>query len=78
MFFPEQWLLSVAVKKASYGIAKALLALVTAAKAASIEQKLGIHIDPSAFEAGAAAMVVAGVTMVHDWAKLKFPNAKWL
>ena len=74
----DQWLMNVAVKKAAYGAAKALLTLVVSAKAVALESKFGITIDPTTFQASAAAAFLAAVEALHDWAKLKFPNVKWL
>ena len=74
----KDWLLKVAIKKTAYGVAKAAAGLLAYSQVQSVFQALGIQVDPTKFEAGVALFVVGGLEMIHDWAKLKFPNSKYL
>jgi len=71
-------MVSVAIKKAAQGLAKGIVTFVLSAKAVTLETKLGIHLDTTTFQAGAAAFILAGLEYVHDWAKLRFQTVKWL
>lgn len=75
---PTEWLASVAIKKAVYGIAKGLTGLLAYSKAQAIAQTLGIKIDMEVFQAGLTTLMLAGASFVHDWARLKWPGLKWL
>lgn len=75
----EQWLAHVAVKKAVYAIAKGALALLAYQKAQAIQAQLGVHIDPEKFKDGLAALMLGGLEALHDWLKVRFPEAaKWI
>jgi len=72
---PQQYRVSVAIKKASYMIGKlitgyATAKLVTTGKL-SPEQTTQIELAITTITAG-------GLEALHDWAKLKWPEAKWL
>lgn len=75
----EQWLARIAAKRLMYILAKGAVALLTYQKAAVIQGQLGIQVDPQKFEAGAAAMMLGGLELLHDYLKVKFPSlSKWI
>ena len=71
---PANYRWQIAIKKASYTVAKLAVAGLVAVG-------VGGKVDPEhlrAFEEILALMLAGGLELVHDWAKLKFPSAKWL
>lgn len=75
---PEAWLARVAVKKAIYGIVKGAVGVLTYTKSQAVLHQLGINVDMEAFQSGLTALMLAGASALHDWAKLKWPNSQWL
>lgn len=75
---PADWEWKVAGKKVAYLLGKLAVAGLTYGKAAVLQQKLGIHIDPTTFEAGVTALVMSGIEALHDILKLHYPDAHWL
>ena len=78
MLGAQGWLAKVAIRKAIYGIVKGACGVLAWSQSQAVMQQLGIQIDPEAFQAGATALMLAGASAAHDWAKLKFPDNKWL
>ena len=74
----ENYLFSVAVKKAVYGVAKGLAGILMWTKAQAIEQQLGITIDPAIFRDGLTAFMLAGLSVLHDWLRFHYPNWPWI
>lgn len=74
----ENYLVSIAIKKLVQGLVKGAVTLMLSVKAVALEAKLGIHLDPVAFEAGSAAMILGMVELAHDWLKLRYPTLTWL
>ena len=75
---PKDYSWKVALKKVAYGIGKLALAGLAYGKAAELQTKLGVTLDPDAFEAGVATFAFGGLEAAHDWLKMKLPNIKWL
>lgn len=83
MFKPFDWLWNlvpngykwdVAIRKVSYTIAKFGIGFLAASAA-------GKHIDPkdlAVVEGVVGATVAGGLTWLHDWAHMKWPDKKWL
>ena len=74
----QQWLATVAIKKAIYPAVKAIVALVVSAKAVALEKKFGIHIDIQTFQLAVGSALFAIEHDVHMWAKTQWPNVSWL
>lgn len=75
---PEQYRVGVAIKKASYTVGKLAVAALTYGK---VKTMVGDHLTPdqiTEIQTAAAGVTAALLTGVHDWAKLKYPNATWL
>lgn len=71
---PHDYKWSVAIKKTSYTVAKLGVAAIVATS-------VGKKISPAsiqAFEEVVGLLVAGGLTLVHDWAQVKFPKQKWL
>lgn len=71
---PSEWKFSVAIKKATWTIAKTTVALAAGTK-------LGKEISPENWltvTEVSATLMAGAMKLVHDWARLKWPNAKWL
>ncbi len=71
---PENYKFSVAFKKMSWTIAKTFVALVSGTK-------IGSQVAPDQWlivTEVSSALIAGGMKLVHDWARLKYPNAKWL
>ena len=71
---PSNYRWTVAIKKASYTIAKLWVAGLLAL---GIGEKVDAE-QLKAFQEGLALVIAGGLEVAHDWAKLKYPNAKWL
>lgn len=71
---PQNWLAKVAIKKASYFVAKLVVSGITAI---GIANKIPGE-NLLSFEATVAAVIGGGLEILHDWAKLKWPDKKWL
>lgn len=77
-YIPSDYKWSVAIKKASYTLAKLATALLTMGKAKDV---FGDNLTPEQIQqiqAAVGAVVAAGLEGLHDWLKLKFPNVQWL
>lgn len=75
---PEQYRVGIAIKKASYMIGKLAVSFLAYGKVKSI---VGDHLTPdqiTQIQTAAAGVSAAFLEGVHDWAKLKWPNATWL
>jgi uncharacterized membrane protein len=71
---PDQYKFGVAFKKIAWTIAKTLVALVAGTK-------IGNQVAPEQWlvvTEVSSAMIAGGMKLVHDWAKLKWPNISWL
>lgn len=73
---PEGWIARVAAKRIVYGIAKGVAGILTYSKAQALQQQLGISVDPETFQAGIAALMLGGLSALHDYLRVKFPNSK--
>ena len=71
---PSEYKWSVGIKKAAWTVAKTTVAFIAASK-------LGKELKPEDLtkmtEIG-TLVLVGGMKIAHDWARLRFPNAKWL
>lgn len=74
----EGYLVGVAIKKGLWALAKGITSFVISDKALALEAKFGIHLDPQVFQAAVGSALFAAQHVVHDWLKMKFPNARWL
>ncbi len=72
---PEEYRVGVAIKKVSYTVGKLAAGLITAKLVSS--GKLTPE-QCNQIQLGVTAAVAGGLTMLQDWAKLKYPNATWL
>ncbi len=72
---PEQYRVSVAIKKASYMVAKLATSFITARLLTT--GKLNAE-QCSQIELAITTVMAGGLEAVHDWAKLKWPNTAWL
>lgn len=71
---PNEYKWSIGIKKASQAAGKFAAGLLVGSV---IGQKLSPdHVK--AVEAVLATLTMAGLEAFHDWAKLKYPNVKWL
>ena len=71
---PSEWKFSVALKKATWTVAKTGVSLLAATK-------LGKEISPENWltvTEVSAALMAGGLKVIHDWARLKYPTVKWL
>lgn len=71
---PSEWKFSVAIKKATWTVAKTAVSLVAGTK-------IGKEVSPDNWVVVtevSAALMAGGLKVVHDWARLKWPDAKWL
>lgn len=72
---PEQYRVGVAIKKVSYTVGKLAAGYLTSKLVTS--GKLTPE-QCSQIEMGVTAAVAGGLTLVQDWARVKYPNATWL
>lgn len=75
---PEGWLGRIAAKRVAYGLAKAVATLLAYAKTQEMLAFLGIHVDAAKLQEGVAVATLGIMELAHDWARMKFPNVKWL
>lgn len=71
---PDQYKWSVAGKKVAYTAAKFGIGWAAGTK-------IGRTVSPENWqtvEAVSGALIAGGITYIHDWARLKWPNQKWL
>lgn len=71
---PNDYKWSVGIKKGAWTIAKTLVALAAGTK-------IGEQVPPDQWlivTEVSAALLAGGMKLVHDWARLKYPNVKWL
>lgn len=71
---PHDYKFSVAFKKIGIIAGKALTGLI-------VGSTLGQKLSPQNVEAVGSVLTIlttAGLEAAHDWARLKWPNAKWL
>jgi len=72
---PEQYRVAIAIKKVSYTVGKLAAGFLTAqliAKGKLTPEQCG------QIELATTAIVAGGLEAVHDWAKVKWPDQKWL
>lgn len=77
-FIPQEYKWSVAIKKASYTVGKLAVAVLSMGKAKAV---FGDNLTPeqiAQIQASVGTVVAAGLEGLHDWLRLKFPNAAWL
>lgn len=75
---PEQYKVSILIKKASYTVGKLAVAGLMYGK---VGQFLGAHLSPdhlAQIQLAAATVTAAGLEGAHDWAKLKWSETRWL
>lgn len=73
-FIPQEYKWEVAVKKVSWTIAKTGVALLAGTK-------IGQHVSPDDWNKAtemSAIAVAGGMKLIHDWARMRYPNVKWL
>lgn len=73
----EQWLWQIALKKGVLFAVKAIIGIITGVKVAPVLAQLGISVDPITLEAGLATLIGSLLTIVQNWAKMKF-GLSWL
>lgn len=71
---PPSYKWSVGIKKVSWTIAKTGVAIVAGSK---IGEKVPLEHWLIVTEVS-AALIAGGMMWIHDWAKLKYPDQKWL
>jgi hypothetical protein len=72
---PPNWLWTVAVKKVAYMIAKVGVGYLTAKAVTSGQLTLD---QVAQMQITTTASVTAVLEAAHDWARMKWPDAKWL
>jgi hypothetical protein len=73
----QEWLWTIALKKGVLFAAKAIIGIITGLKVAPVLAQLGITVDPVTLEAGLATLIGSLLTIVQNWAKVKF-KLTWL
>lgn len=71
---PRGYKWEVAIKKVSYTVAKVGIGFLAGSA-------IGKKLQPehlAAVEAVSGALVAGGLTYVHDWLQVKYPEARWL
>lgn len=71
---PADYKWSVGIKKAGIMAGKAIAGLL-------VGSQVGAKLSPQHVEAVGTVITVlttAGLEWLHDWAKMKYPDAKWL
>ena len=68
---PNSFKWSVMTKKAGYAMAKLIVAGITSVT-------VGKDIDIKGFEEGLALVLIGTLEAGHDWARMKWPDVKWL
>lgn len=71
---PADYKWSVGMKKAAWTIAKTGVSLLAGTK-------IGLEVSQENWlvvTEVASALIAGGMKLVHDWAKLKYPNVTWL
>lgn len=68
----QKWLWTIALKKGVLFAVKAIIGIITGLKVAPVLAQLGISVDPVTLEAGLAALIGSLLTIVQNWAKVKF------
>lgn len=72
---PEQYRVGIAIKKASYMVGKLTAGFLTA----QLVTKGKLTPDQcSQIQLGLTTLVAGSLELVHDWAKVKYPDATWL
>jgi hypothetical protein len=75
--FPEDWKFSVAAKKICYMAAKFVVAILTMGKLKSV----GSHMTPeqlAQLQTVIGGLTAASLEALQDFARLKWPEVKWL
>ncbi len=75
---PQDYKWSVAIKKASYTVGKLAAAGLMMGKAKTL---VGSHLTPdqvTEIQGAVGAAAAAFLEGIHDWARVKWPNATWL
>lgn len=75
---PADYKWNVAIKKASYTVGKLVAAGLMMGKTKTM---VGDHLTPdqiTQIQGAIGAVTAAGLEGIHDWAKLKWPDKKWL
>lgn len=71
---PNDYKWSVAIKKAAWTVAKTGIALLAGTK-------IGSTVSPDQWTVvteASTALIAGGLKLIHDWARLKYPDVKWL
>lgn len=71
---PNEYKWQVGLKKAAWTIAKTGIAMVAGTK-------IGEKVPPNQWlivTEVSAALLAGGMKLIHDWARLKWPDKKWL
>lgn len=75
---PQEYKVSVAIKKAAYMVGKCAVALLMYGK---MKPMIGDHLSPdqvTQIQTVSATAAAAALEGLHDWAKVKWPQATWL
>ena len=73
----QKWLWTIALKKGVLFAVKAIIGIITGLKVAPVLAQLGISVDAVTLEAGLATLIGSLLTIVQNWAKVKF-KLTWL
>ena len=77
-FIPQEYKWGVGIKKASYAVGKLVVSLLTFGKAKML---VGDKLTPDQIlqvQTTIAAITAAALEGIHDWARVKWPDVKWL
>jgi len=75
---PQEYRVGIAIKKVSYTVGKLAVAALAYGKMKAL---VGDNLTPDQLvqiQTTTAAIAAALLEGVHDWARLKYPNATWL
>jgi len=75
---PEQYRIGIAIKKVSYTLGKLAIAGLMYGKVGTM---VGSKLSPDQvvqIQTAAAGISAALLTAIQDWARVKWPDAKWL
>lgn len=75
---PAEYRTEIAIKKMSYTAGKCLAGVLVSGAA---KPYIGQHLSPdqvAQIQTGATVATAALLTAIHDWAKVKWPDVKWL
>lgn len=72
------YLFSVGAKRVAAAIAGFVVGKLASGTIAILLNKYGVSIDPATLSTEINGAVIAGAVALHDWLRVKYPEAKWL